>query len=137
MTTHHATCQCGALRTSFAGDPEFVIACNCKACQKRTGAPFGTGAYFRKSQLTIEGSTNSWGRTADTGRALENFFCPTCATTLYWTLEMRPDHIGVAFGCFDTPLPEPVRAIWMEEKHDWVSFPADWPTFPKGTPEPA
>ena len=43
MTTHHASCQCGELTASFDGDPDFVIACNCIACQKRTDAPFGTG----------------------------------------------------------------------------------------------
>ena len=135
MPTHSATCQCGALSASFEGDPDFVIACNCRACQKRTGSPFGTGAYFTKNQMSVTGDTKSWGRKADTGRALENFFCPTCGTNLYWTLEMRPDHVGVAFGTFDTKLPDPVRAIWMEEAHDWVSFPADWPHYPKGTPE--
>ena len=136
MTTHHATCQCGALNVSLEGDPDFVIACNCKACQKRTGAPFGTAGYFLKTRMSVEGDTKSWPRTADSGRALENFFCPTCGTNVYWTLEMRPDHVGVAFGCFETKLPDPIRAIWTEEKHDWVGFPDDWPTFPKGTPEP-
>ena len=135
MPTHSATCQCGAFKADFEGDPDFVIACNCRACQKRTGSPFGTGAYFRKVQMTVAGESNSWRRTADTGRALENFFCPTCGTNLYWTLEMRPDHIGVAYGAFDTKLPDPVRAIWMEEAHDWVGFPEDWPKYPKGTPE--
>jgi len=137
MTTHHASCQCGGLTGSFDGDPDFVIACNCIACQKRTGAPFGTGGYFRKTQMTVTGATKSWSRKADTGRAIKNFFCPTCATTLYWTLEMRPDHIGVAYGSFDTKLPDPIRAIWTEAQHDWITFPEAWPTFPQGTPEPA
>ena len=119
----------------FEDDPDLVIACNCRACQKRTGSPFGTGAYFQKGLMTVEGETKSWGRKADTGRALENFFCPTCGTNLYWTLEMRPNHVGVAYGAFDTKLPDPIRAIWMEEAHDWVGFPEDWPRFAKGTPE--
>lgn len=135
MPTHHASCQCGALVADFVGDPDFVIACNCRACQKRTGAPLGTGAYFLKSSMTVQGDRNSWGRKAETGRKIENFFCPTCATTLFWTLEMRPEHIGVAYGTFDSVLPDPVRAIWTEERHGWVHFPDDLPTYPKGTPE--
>lgn len=135
MITHKATCQCGSLAAIFEGDPDFVIVCNCKACQKRTGAPFGTGAYFRKPRMSVSGKTASWGRAADSGRAIENFFCPTCGTTLYWTLEMRPDHVGVAFGAFDTKLPDPVRVIWTEEQHPWARFPDEWPRFPQGTPE--
>ena len=136
MGQHNAECQCGQLKLQASKDPDFVIACNCRACQKRTGAPFGTGGYFRKDTLTITGNTSSWKRTADSGRELENFFCPDCGSTLYWTLEMRPDYMGVAFGMFDEPLPDPVRAIWTEAQHDWVSFPEDWPHFPHGTPEP-
>jgi hypothetical protein len=119
-----------------AGDPDFVIVCNCKACQMRTGSPFGTGAYFKKADLTVSGEAKGWRRSADSGRAIENFFCPSCGTNVYWTLEMRPDHIGVGFGLFETALPEPARAIWTEEKHGWVIFPEHWPQFEKGTPEP-
>ncbi len=137
MSTHLASCQCGQLAAQFEGDPDFVIVCNCRACQKRTGAPFGTGAYFLKRNMSTTGPSKSWKRTADSGRALENFFCPNCGTNIYWTLEMRPDHVGVAFGSFETELPDPVRVIWTEEQHDWITFPDALPHFPKGTPEPS
>ena len=135
MTTHRAICQCGGLSARFDGDPDFVIVCNCKACQRRSGSPFGTGAYFKKTQMEVVGDTSRWSRRADTGRRLENFFCPVCGTTLYWTLEMRPDHIGVAFGLFETKLPDPIRVIWTEEQHSWTGFPEEWPRFEKGSPE--
>jgi len=115
-------------------EPDFVIACNCKACQLRTGAPFGAGLYFRKSDLSIDGASKTWARRVASERALESHFCPSCGTTLYWTLEMRPDHVGVAYGCFVTPVPDPIRAIWTEEKHGWVSFPEEWGSFPQGSP---
>ena len=137
MTTHRATCQCGSLVATLDGDPDFVIVCNCKACQRRTGSPFGTGAYFQMSQMTVTGENRSWARRSDSGRGVENFFCPTCGTTLYWTLEMRPVHIGVSFGTFDTKLPDPLRVIWTDEQHHWTRFPKEWPRFPKGSPEPS
>jgi hypothetical protein len=134
MAKHNATCQCGSLVLEAISDPDFVIACNCRACQKRSGSPFGVGTYFRKDVVTVGGEQQSWERAAESGRRLENIFCPRCGTTLFWTLDMRPDHIGVPGGQFDTPPPTPIRAIWTEEKHDWVTFPEDWPTFPKGSP---
>lgn len=136
MSTHRAACQCGQLKTSFDGDPQFVVVCNCLACQKRTGAPFGTGAYFHQSAMTVEGETKTWGRVAPTGRKLENHFCPDCGTTIYWTLEMRPGFVGTAYGAFDTDLPGPTRVIWTEHQHNWIIFPADLPHYEKGTPEP-
>lgn len=81
MTTHGASCQCGALAVSLEGDPD-------------------------------------------------------CGTNLYWTLEMRPEHVGVGYGNFDTKVPDPVRIIWTEEQHGWVRFPDDVLHFPNGTPEP-
>lgn len=136
MAEHKASCQCGAVQVTASVDPEFVVVCNCKACQRRTGAPFGEGAYFRKADLTLSGQTATWARKADTGRELVNHFCPSCGTTLFWSLEMRPDHMGVAAGCFDGPLPRPVRVIWAREKHDWVCFPDDIPVLDGPSPEP-
>jgi len=134
MATHSARCQCRALTVQARADPDFVVLCNCRACQSRTGSPFGVGAYFRKADLTISGETRTWSRVAPSGRALANHFCPGCGSTVYWTLEMRPDHVGVAAGAFDGPLPEPARAIWAEERHDWVTFPEHWPVFERAAP---
>ncbi len=133
---HKAECQCGSLSISSDVDPDFVIACNCRACQRRTGSVFGVGAYFPKASVTIEGESRQWKRAAESGRNLINHFCPNCGSTVFWSLDMRPDHLGVAVGNLMTPLPEPQRAIWTSEKHDWVSFPEHWPTFEFGTPAP-
>ena len=35
-----ASCQCGQLEVVVPGEPDIVTACNCLACQKRTGAVF-------------------------------------------------------------------------------------------------
>ncbi len=131
---HKASCQCGSLTVESDAEPGFVVVCNCKACQLRTGAPYGTGAYFPKTVLTIAGDSRTFERKADSGRSLTNHFCPSCGTTVYWSLELRPDHMGVAYGCFSTPLPDPVRAIWTSQKHRWVTFPEDWPQFEAGSP---
>ena len=53
---HHASCQCGNLFISARSDPDFVIACNCKLCQRRSGSPFGAAGYFLKSDLTFTGT---------------------------------------------------------------------------------
>jgi len=133
---HKAACQCGTLSISSADDPEFVIACNCRACQRRTGSVFGVGAYFRKDGVSIAGKSAEWSRKADSGRSLTNHFCTNCGSTVFWSLEMRPKLYGVAVGSMLSELPDPVRAIWTSEKHHWVSFPEEWPTFEFGTPEP-
>ncbi len=135
MASHRVSCQCGALVLEAIEDPDFVIACNCRACQKRSGSPFGAVAYFRKDKTNVTGERKTWARAADSGRLLENYFCPGCGSTVCWTLEMRPDHIGATLGNFDTPAPEPRRVVWLQEKSDWVTFPEHWEQFERGSPE--
>ena len=137
MSRHSASCQCGSLTLNADADPDICIACNCRACQKRTGSAFATVAYIPKSAVSVAGETGSWARTAESGREVESFFCPSCGTTLYWTLDFRPDHVGVLIGTFDTPRPDPVRVVWAEKKRPWVQFPDDMECFAQGSPTAA
>jgi hypothetical protein len=137
MSEHTASCQCGGLRLKAEADPDICIACNCVACQKRTGSAFATVAYIPKAAVTIEGERKSWARTAESGRDVESFFCPACGTTVFWTLEFRPQHVGVLIGTFDTPRPDPIRVVWAKEKRPWVHFPEDMECFPEGSPTSA
>ena len=132
-TEHHATCACGQLRITAKGDPDVVTACNCFQCQRRTGSPFGLGAYYPKSRVTaVEGTSKTYERDAPEGRKIKNHFCPDCGTSLYWGLDMRPDHYGIAIGCFADPdFVRPTRVVWAENQHHWVAFPDDMPSFEK------
>lgn len=133
---HVATCACGGLRIKVSGKPDVVSVCNCTQCQRRTGSAFGVGVYYPRDRiLAIEGAHKTFSRTAESGRSLTNNFCPHCGTTVYWTLELRPHHVGIALGCFlDSSLLRPERAVWAQHRHDWVRFPDDLPVFPTRPP---
>jgi len=126
-----ARCGCGALRVTVRGEPDVVVMCSCIACQRRTGSPFGQGAYFAKDAIvSIDGVYRRFARRADSGRGLENGFCPECGTNLFWTLEMRPTQIAIAVGCFGDPaFPGPDRAVFCATRHDWLPLPDDLPRF--------
>lgn len=136
MPGHIASCQCGSLQLSADREADICIACNCKACQKRTGSAFATVAYIQKASVMVTGQKSSWARTADSGRDVESFFCPKCGTTVYWALDFRPDHFGVLIGAMDNGHPTPTRVVWESEKQPWVQFPDAMECFPKGSPAP-
>jgi len=136
--TRIAHCCCGALRAVTIGEPAFILLCHCRECQRRTGAPFGVGAYFNKDRVRRQGATKVYVRGSDSGRKLRMYFCPECGTTVYWEADHRPDHYGVAVGTFADPsFPAPSRSVWEEARHQWITFDPDLPHFLQGSQAPA
>ncbi len=123
MNTREARCSCGALRVVATGDPEVTIACHCLECQRRTGAAFGVGACYRRTQVQVNGPSTLYERAGQEGRALRMHFCPTCGSTVWWEADFRPDHVAIALGALgDTGLGTPVRSVWEQSRHPWVTF---------------
>lgn len=128
-----ARCSCGNLRAEVTGEPEAVVACHCSECQRRTGAPFGVGAYYPKARVRITGETRPYTREAASGRPFHQHFCPTCGTTLYWYSDNKPDSLGIAVGgFFDPTFPPPARSVWEQSRHEWVTLPDGLQHFPRG-----
>jgi hypothetical protein len=121
-----AACSCGQLRIRLAGDPHLVSSCHCQACQRRTGAVFGSTAFFTRSQIvSTEGEHHSFRRQAESGNWLTFQFCPNCGSTVFWASERLPTVICVAVGAFADPgFPPPSRTVWTVSQHDWLAFPA-------------
>lgn len=131
-----AACSCGQLTATCEGEPRSVVVCSCAACQRRTGSPFGMGAYYVRNQVRTSGRAKTFRRASDGSRWFESHFCPECGTSLYWYLELFPDVIGVAVGGFADPtFPGPTRAAWCLNKHHWVMLPPGLDEF-SGQPLP-
>ena len=128
-----AACHCGQLRVRLEGDPALVSSCHCLACQRRTGAVFGSTSFFRRDQVVaIEGEHRTWRRPGDSGRFLTFHFCPTCGSNVFWEADGTPDMLSVAVGAFADPaFPMPARTVWTENKHGWLSFPESMKRHPK------
>lgn len=102
--THEGGCLCGAVRYRTRGEPVKAAVCHCRYCQARTGSAFGVSAYFPTRHVErLQGELKSYTFETESGRSFTTYFCPTCATTLFWSLGMSPDLTGVAAGTFDPP----------------------------------
>lgn len=135
MEMRIATCQCESFQVAASGEPDIVGICHCLACQRRSGVPWTHNAYFRKSMVRVSGDFRVYTRKGEEGRVLNNHFCPTCGTTVCWTLDLRPDHYGVAVGCFNDPsFPAPNGSTWEDRKHAWVMLPDGIKHFARGRP---
>lgn len=123
--TRIAACSCGQLSVTVSGEPDFVAACSCIECQRGSGSVFAVSSYWPKSAVeAIGGEGRLYRRGSWRGKAVDNYFCPACGSTVYWYLESEPDSIGISVGNFADPsFKPPQSAVWCESKHPWVTFP--------------
>ena len=122
MNTRVAACACGQLTARCSGEPSSVVLCNCLQCQRRTGSAFGLAAFYRRDAVEVEGSATGFLRVSEAGEEVLFHFCSTCGSTVYWEPSRKPESIAVAVGCFADPdFPPPLRSVFEENRHRWVS----------------
>ena len=118
-----ARCSCGALTLTLPEPSKLVVACHCLDCQRRTGAPFGVGAFYPVDAVAISGTSKQFTRDAASGGKVHTYFCPNCGSTIYWKADNLPSLIGVAVGALADPkYPAPVRSVFEQSKHNWVQI---------------
>lgn len=118
-----AQCGCGALAATVAGDPVTVYACSCLKCQRKSGSAFTYAALFPSDAVTVTGERKRWRHIGDSGRWIENFFCPTCGIAVGFLSEGMPGMTGIAVGCFSDPdFAPPLRLYWASRRHRWLTF---------------
>lgn len=120
-----ASCACGKVTAKVSGEPYAIVMCHCRACQRRSGSPYGLGAYFQREQVELDGETRTFVRKGESGSDLQNYFCPDCGTTVYWLTELHPDGVAIGYGLFgDDTLAAPDRSVWEVSRHEWVAVPS-------------
>jgi hypothetical protein len=121
MTVRVASCSCGQLHLTCAGEPVRISICHCLECQKRTGSIFATQARFPRDGVTIEGRATQWARRGDSGESATFNFCPVCASIVYWEAAGIPGFVTVAVGAFADPsFPPPQVSVYDERAHPWA-----------------
>jgi hypothetical protein len=130
-----AQCSCGALRLALPEKPNVVIACHCIECQRRTGAPFGAGAFYPAEAVTMSGTGKQYTRDAASGGKVHTYFCPNCGSSVYWKAENLPSMIGVALGALTDgrQFLAPAKSIFEQSKHHWVQIDAADEHFQQGS----
>ena len=129
-----ASCQCGNLTAAIDDGAEpTVVACHCIDCQKRSGSPFGSMAYFSRDYVTFGGEAREYARPTDSGHTYTTGFCPTCGSTLYGKASRMPDIVGVSVGTISDPaLPAPARSVYEQSRHHWLAMPESTQGFVRG-----
>lgn len=128
MTTRTASCRCGQLRATAAGEPVRVSVCHCLNCKKRSGSAFAVQARWPKAQVRIEGPSRTFVKVADSGNRATFHFCPECGSDVYYEIDGKFDNkfndlVAIPVGAFDDPFfASPDYSVWEQRKHAWVEI---------------
>ncbi len=132
--TRTALCACGQASITVNSEPVMHGICHCTNCKRRTGSAFGISAYFdRNAVVAQQGQTTVYAfHHAAQNHDQERHFCPTCGTTLFWTVSTLPGQIGIAGGCFaDGGLSEPGYSVTDKKREPWLTLPRNWKVWPE------
>jgi hypothetical protein len=126
MIIRTASCSCGQLAATCEGEPVRISACHCLACQQRSGSAFAVQARFPDDRVTVSGERREWLRIGDSGGHARFCFCPTCGSTVFYTIDEVPGVTAIPVGAFTNPnFPPPTVSIYEERRHPWVALVGD------------
>lgn len=122
MASREAACACGQLKVECSGEPDSVSLCHCRACQRRTGGPFGIAAFFSQDRVRVTGESTLFSRSSESGHKVDFHFCPACGSTVFWAPARKPGVLAVAVGAFADPdFPAPTQEVHVALRHGWVA----------------
>lgn len=118
-------CQCGECRFTVGAKPFVSYTCHCTECQRLTATAFLSCMQVAAEHVVItQGTPSVHQRIADSGSALDTWFCPTCGSTLFAQNSARPRVRTVHIGAMERPEAVEVTAhIWVSRKLPWVILP--------------
>ncbi|MEO0063157.1 MAG: hypothetical protein RLZZ08_1717 [Pseudomonadota bacterium] len=121
-----AHCQCGQLCAHVADSAQaMTVLCHCIDCQRRSGSPFGTIAYYPRDAVEITGEAREFTRPTDAGNTFTHGFCPVCGSSVYARASRMPEITGVMVGAMADPaFPPPLRSVYEQSQHQWLELPA-------------
>ncbi len=128
-------CVCDQLRFSVNSDPVFQAVCHCKTCQKHTGSAFRIVVAVPRSAVSMQGASNIYDRTGDSGQSVVNRFCPGCGTTVAIEPAALAAMTIVPAGLLDdSSWVKPTMEIYCDSAQPWVQLSGDRERFAKMRP---
>lgn len=128
---HVSSCECGQLSISLSGEPDWVNACACRNCQKRSNGPLTLGLWFRRDRiLGTTGESQVFRRSTDKGNEAERHFCPRCGSTVFWFISLLPNRVGVNWGGTQQPTEiRPSQLVWSRSFPRWLELKESVPQY--------
>jgi hypothetical protein len=125
-------CLCGKVRYETDADPLVGIHCQCRDCQKRSGAGHASFLAFPRAMMKMTGPLKFHEVKADSGNMSSLGFCTECGSHVTGGSSGYPDMIPVMAGTLDEPGKfTPQLVAFSSRANAWDMLDPSLPKFPK------
>lgn len=133
MSKIEGGCLCGDIRYSSEAEHIVTVLCNCKNCQKQSGAAFSVNIAMPRGSLNVEGEMSCYKDMGDSGMSLNRFFCGNCGSPISSEPDSIPDFTVLKVGTLDdTSWVQPTMEIYCDSAQSWVELSNQLDKKPKG-----
>ena len=117
-------CHCGCITYEAEADPEKIYICHCTDCQTLSGSAFRTVLPTREGSFKLRsGELKIYVKTAESGTARPQSFCPNCGTPIYsTTIGEDPKVYVLRLGTVrQRDQFQPKLQLWCRSAQHWVN----------------
>lgn len=131
MAKYEGGCACGDVRFSTDAEPMMAGHCQCRHCQRLSGAGHASFAAFPEAQVTMKGKVKFWDYKADSGNTASRGHCPNCGSMVAGKTTGMPSILALNLTSFDKPAKIAPQMIFFNgEGQPWDHMDASLPKFP-------
>jgi len=96
-------CACGSIRYECREAQKFSLICQCRQCQRISGAGHSVQFAMSAETSTISGDLSQYEMESDSGNTVTSFFCGVCGNPVYKTSSGMPDTLVFHAATLDDP----------------------------------
>jgi hypothetical protein len=131
MAKYEGGCACRAVHYETDAEPIVAGHCQCRHCQRLSGAGHLTFAAFPEPAMKITGEIKYWDYKADSGNTATRGHCPTCGSMLLGKTSGMPGAIGINLTSLDDPSKiQPQMVFFSAMGQIWDQIDPALPKFP-------
>lgn len=128
-------CACDEIRYEIAGEPVAMVDCQCRDCQRKSGAGHSSYLVFPRAGVKLSGAATHWDMVADSGNVKTRAFCPKCGSPVYVTFRANPGVLAVHAASLDDPSRyKPQFVTYAARGHAWDKLDPALPKFERMPP---
>lgn len=113
-------CSCGNIQYQIEGSPEFSFHCQCRQCQRITGAGHASQLMIHTKNVTIIGKIKLYKQSTDGNNTKCVGFCGVCGNPILTKVLEYPDTIYFHAASLEKPeLFNPEKILYSDSKQPW------------------